>query len=376
MAKTDYYELLGVSRTATAEEIKKAYRQKALKYHPDRNAGDKAAEQKFKEISEAYEVLQDAQKKAAYDQMGHSAFQQGGGRAGFNARGGQAGFEFSGNFSDIFNEFFGETTGQRRPKASSATRGADLRYNMTISLEEAFQGKSAQISFGANTKCGTCNGTGSKDGKSVTCSTCQGQGSIRSQQGFFATERTCNVCKGTGKIIKSPCSDCNGSGLKRKERSLSVSIPQGIEDGTRVRVAGEGEAGQRGGPSGDLYIFVTVSRNPIFRREGNDLHCEVPIKMTTAALGGEIEVPTIDAKKIKLSIPAGTQSNDKFRLKEKGMTKLKSTARGDLYVHIIVETPVKLTKKQEELLKEFDGTDNASHSPKTESFFKKVRDLF
>lgn len=381
MAKQDYYELLGVSKNASQEDIKKAYRKLALKYHPDRNRGDKTAENKFKEINEAYEVLQDSQKKAAYDRFGHNAFQQGAGGGG-GARGnpfgaGGAQFDFGGGgFADIFNEFFGEGAGGTRGRAKpQAIRGADLRYNVTVSLEEAFHGKTVQLNFTANTACQACNSSGSKDGKSSTCATCNGTGAIRMQQGFFAMERTCHACGGSGQVIKNPCATCKGTGSVRKERSLSASIPQGVEDGTRVRLSGEGEAGQRGGHAGDLYIFVSVSKHPIFKRDHNDLHCEVPIKMTTAALGGEVEVPTIDGKKVKLTIPAGTQSNDKFRIKERGMTKLKSTARGDLYVHVLVETPVKLTKRQTELLQEFDGT-GESHSPKSESFFKKVRDLF
>jgi molecular chaperone DnaJ len=380
-SKRDYYETLGVSKGASKDDLKKAYRKLAVKHHPDKNPGDKAAEQKFKDVSEAYGILSDDQKRAAYDQLGHSAFQSGGGgrrQAGGQGFGGFEGFEASGSFSDIFNEFFGDL-GQRAGgrRGQGRARGSDLRYNMNISLEEAFQGKTAQINFTAATKCSTCDGSGSKDKDLVICKTCRGTGHVRSQQGFFAMERTCNACKGEGQIVKNPCGQCKGTGKIRKERTLSVSIPQGVEDGTRVRLAGEGEPGYRGGQAGDLYIFVSVSPHAIFKRDGNDLHCEVPIKMTTAALGGDIEVPSIDGKKLKLNIPRGTQSNDKFRIKEKGMHRLRSTARGNLYVHIQVETPVKLTKKQIELLEEFDkeSTDNDSN-PKCESFFKKVKDLF
>ena len=380
-SKRDYYETLGVSKGASKDDLKKAYRKLAVKHHPDKNPGDKAAEQKFKDISEAYGILSDDQKRAAYDQLGHSAFQSGGGgrrQPSGQGFGGFEGFEASGSFSDIFNEFFGDL-GQRAGgrRAQGRARGSDLRYNMNISLEEAFQGKSAKINFTAATKCSTCDGSGSKDKDLVICKTCRGTGHVRSQQGFFAMERTCNTCKGEGQIVKNPCGQCKGTGKIRKERTLSVSIPQGVEDGTRVRLAGEGEPGYRGGQAGDLYIFVSISPHAIFKRDGNDLHCEIPIKMTTAALGGDIEVPSIDGKKLKLNIPRGTQSNDKFRIKEKGMHRLRSTARGNLYVHIQVETPVKLTKKQIELLEEFDkeSTDNDSN-PKCESFFKKVRDIF
>ena len=380
-SKRDYYETLGVSKTASKDELKSAYRKLAVKYHPDKNPDDKTAEQKFKDISEAYGILSDDQKRAAYDQLGHSAFQGGGagGRQGpFGAHQGFEGFEFGGSFSDIFNEFFGDARRGRGARTSQKrVRGADLRYNMTVSLEEAFQGKDAQIDFTANVKCDTCNGSGSKTTDLVNCKTCGGTGYIKAQQGFFSMERTCHSCKGEGQIVKDPCGSCKGSGKLRKERTLSVNIPQGVEDGTRLRLAGEGEPGYRGGQTGDLYIFVSVSRHSIFAREGDSLHCEVPIKMTTAALGGDIEVPSIDGKKLKLSIPPGTQSNDKFRIKEKGMRKLRSTARGNLYVHIQVETPIKLTKKQIELLEEFDKENTNHHSnPKCESFFKKVKDLF
>jgi molecular chaperone DnaJ len=380
-SKRDFYETLGVSKSASKEDLKKAYRKLAVKHHPDKNSGDKGAEQKFKEINEAYGVLSDDQKRSAYDQFGHNAFQNGG--AGAHGQNGGShgfgGFEAGGGFSDIFNEFFGDLgqrAGGRRPQQGRA-RGVDLRYNMTVSLEEAFHGKTTEINFTAASKCGTCKGTGSKNGAIITCKTCGGAGTVRSQQGFFAMERTCSACNGEGQIIKNPCGNCKGSGKTRKERTLSVTIPTGVEDGIRMRLAGEGEPGYRGGQAGDLYVFISVSHHSIFKREGDDLHCEVPIKMITAALGGDIEVPSIDGKKLKLNIPSGTQSNDKFRIREKGMHKLRSTARGNLYVHIQVETPVKLTKRQIELLEEFDKDNDSKYSnPKCESFFKKVKDFF
>lgn len=390
-AKKDYYDLLGVNKTASKDDLKKAYRKLAVQYHPDKNAGDKEAERKFKEINEAYDVLKDDQKRAAYDQYGHSAFQaggHGGGAGGGNPfgagfGGGRGGFEgFStGNFSDIFEDFFGGgfDTGGRGGKSGARVkaRGADLRYNMTISLEEAFSGKSKKISFVAATKCSTCDGTGSKDRQVVQCTTCNGSGRLRAQQGFFTVERTCHSCNGEGQIIKNPCGSCKGSGSVRKEKTLSVSIPAGVEDGNRIRLAGEGEPGFKGGPAGDLYIFMTVTPHSIFTREGADLHCKVPIKMTTAALGGDIEVPSIEGVRVKLHIPDGTQSEDKFRLKNKGMSKIRSDSRGDMYVHIHVETPIKLSKKQIEILQEFDKENNNEKSnPETSSFFKKVKDLF
>ncbi|NRA73992.1 MAG: molecular chaperone DnaJ [Rickettsiales bacterium] len=381
-SKRDYYEILGVNKNASKDELKKAYRKLALKYHPDKNPDDKSAEQKFKDISEAYGILNDDQKRAAYDQLGHNAFQGGAGAGGggpFGGKQGFEGFEFGGGaFSDIFSEFFGDLGhGRKRKTSRKVIRGADLRYNMTISLEEAFSGKASDINFTASVKCDTCNGSGSETSDLISCNTCKGAGYIRAQQGFFSMERTCHTCKGEGQIIKDPCKACLGSGSVRKERTLSVNIPQGVEDGTRLRLTGEGEPGYRGGQNGDLYVFISISHHSIFTREGDSLHCEVPIKMVTAALGGEIEVPSIDGKKLKLTIPAGTQSNDKFRIKEKGMRRLRSTARGNLYVHIQVETPVNLTKKQIELLQEFDKDAANNHSsPKCESFFKKVKNLF
>ncbi|MBP9792302.1 MAG: molecular chaperone DnaJ [Rickettsiales bacterium] len=374
MSQKDYYETLGVNRTATADEIKNAYRKLALKYHPDKNPGDAQSEHKFKEINQAYEILKDEKKKAAYDQFGHSAFQQGGGGShGGNPFGG-GGF---GDFSDIFNDFFGDFAGATGGRGRHTNvKGADLRYNMTISLEEAFEGKKADISFAAAGKCNICDGTGSQSKKSTTCHTCNGLGRIRTQQGFFAMERTCSACHGEGQIVKDPCKDCRGSGSVRKERELSVSIPAGVENGTRIRLAGEGESGHRGGSPGDLYIFLTVTQHSIFTRENNDLYCKVPIKFTLAALGGEIEVPSIEGGKVTLKIPEGTQSGDKFRLKDKGMHRLRSTARGDLFVNVQVEIPVKLSDKQKELLHEFEKEETDKSNPQSSGFFNKVKDLW
>ncbi len=372
MSQKDYYEILGVSKTASAAEIKNAYRKLAVKYHPDKNSGDKEAEHKFKELNQAYEVLKDEKKRAAYDQFGHTTFGQNGAEGpGGNPFGG-AGFA---DFSDIFNDFFGDFGGQGRGRQAQV-KGADLRYNMTISLEEAFEGKKTDISFAAAGKCGACDGTGSKSKKSTICHTCNGTGRIRTQQGFFAMERTCSACNGEGQIIKDPCKDCRGTGSVRKERELSVNIPAGVENGTRIRLAGEGEPGHRGGPPGDLYIFLTVKQHAIFTREQNDLQCKIPIKFTLAALGGEIDVPSIEGNKVTLKIPEGTQSGDKFRLGGKGMRRLRSTVRGDLFVTVQVETPVKLSDRQKELLHEFEKAETDKSNPQSSGFFKKVKDLW
>jgi len=377
MSKRNYYEVLGVSKGASADELKAAYRKLAIQYHPDKNSGDKEAERKFKEINEAYNTLKDDQKRAAYDRFGHDAFNGGGGRQHQGGGGnpfGSAGFDFAGGgFSDIFEDLFGGGGGSRQ--RDPRVRGADLRYNVTITLEEAFNGKAQEITFSGASKCDSCKGTGSKDSQRTTCSTCNGSGKIRSQQGFFAIERPCHVCNGEGEIIKNPCDKCHGTGRVTRQRTLSVNIPQGVEDGTRIRLTGEGEPGHRGGPSGDLYLFVSVKPHPIFTRESLDLHCKIPIKFSVAALGGSIEVPAIDGK-VSLTIPAGTQSEDKFRLKNKGMTKLRSTARGDLFVHVHVETPVKLSKRQIELLQEFENETTDQSNPESAGFFKKMRDLF
>jgi molecular chaperone DnaJ len=371
MAK-DYYQILGVSKSATAEELKKAYRKLAMQHHPDRNPGDKAAEEKFKEISHAYDVLSDDQKRAAYDRYGHDAFTQGGmGSAGSGA----GGFDFSSGFADIFEDLFG-MGGGRGASASASTRGADLRYNLTVTLEEAFKGKTESIKITTAASCGTCGGSGGANGsKPVTCSVCHGSGRVRATQGFFTVERTCTNCGGMGKTIKDPCKTCAGSGRVRKEKTLSVNIPAGVEEGTRIRLTGEGEVGVRGGESGDLYIFISVKQHGLFIRDGADIHCNVPIRMTTAALGGSIEVPTIDGSRVKVTIPEGTQHGHQMRLRGKGMSIIRAGSRGDMYIHTLVETPIKLSKKQKDLLKEFDKAGD-SVSPESESFFAKVKDFW
>ncbi len=380
MSKQDYYQTLGVSKNASKEELKKAYRKLAMQYHPDRNQGDKEAEKKFKEINEAYEVLKDDDKKAAYDRFGHSAFQSGGmgnGRAGAPGASG-----FSGDFSDlndlfggIFNEFMGGG-GSRRGAAADIGRGSDLRYNLTISLEEAYLGTKQTIKYRTAVKCDACNGKGSTSGTVSNCPTCHGSGRIRAQQGFFTVERTCHTCSGSGKIIKDPCKTCNGDGRVIKEKTISVNIPAGVEDGMRIRVANEGEAGLRNAPQGDLYIFVSIKKHNLFERDGHQLFCTVPIKMTTAALGGTLEVPTLDGKVTKITIPSGTQSGTQFRLKAKGMPIMKTPGFGDLIVKVSVEIPVKLSKRQKELLEEFDKENSSGCNPQTESFFAKVKGLW
>lgn len=380
MAKQDYYELLGVSRSAKADEIKKAYRKLAMKYHPDKNAGDKESEKKFKEINEAYDVLKDEQKRAAYDHMGHAAFEGGMGQAGGGGFRQAGGFDFSSSgfgsiFDDMFSEFMRGGSGRQ---AESALRGADLRYNMEITLEDAFGGLKKNIRIPTNATCDTCHGSGAAKGtKPETCPTCHGQGKVHARQGFFTIERTCSHCHGMGQVIKNPCKTCQGSGRVRKEKTLSVTIPAGIEEGARIRLSGEGEAGLRGGAPGDLYIFLHIKPHKLFHREGSNIFCEVPISMTTATLGGEIEVPTIDAHKARVTIPAGTQSGKQFRLKGKGMSLMKSSSRGDMYIQTQVETPVNLTKRQKELLEEFASLEKKSHSsPLSEGFFAKIKDFW
>ncbi len=376
MSKEDFYTLLGVSRDAEAGEIKKAYRKLAMKYHPDRNPGDKEAERKFKEINEAYEVLKDDEKRAAFDRFGHAAFEQGGPGGGFGGGFGGGGF---GGFADIFDEMFGDFGGGGRGGGQSgAGRGSDLRYNMEITLEEAFEGKKTNIRVPTSVACDGCHGSGAAGGAApVSCSTCGGHGRVRTQQGFFTVERTCPSCQGTGQVIKEPCSTCGGQGRVHKEKNLSVTIPAGVEDGTRIRLGEEGEAGLRGAPPGDLYIFLSVSPHRMFRRDGANIHCRAPIPMTTAALGGAIEVPTVEGTLTRVSIPAGAQSGQQFRLKSKGMRILRSEARGDMFVQIAVETPVALSKKQKELLKEFeDESNHKKHSPESHGFFDKVKELW
>jgi molecular chaperone DnaJ len=380
----DFYTTLGVAKTASDDELKKAYRKLAMQFHPDKNPGNAEAERKFKAINEAYDVLKDAQKRAAYDRYGHEAFANGMSGGGPQGGGGFSGFSSGGgSFSDIFEDLFSEFTGGRRGGAgqasaqSSAARGSDLRYNLDITLEDAFKGKQQNIKITTSGTCDSCDGSGAEKGTGVeTCPTCQGRGTIRAQQGFFTVERTCGTCQGTGKVIKTPCRTCAGSGRVRREKTLNVSIPPGVEEGTRIRLAGEGEAGFRGGPAGDLYIFLAIKPHRIFKREGANIYCSVPLKLSTASLGGHIEVPTIDGGRVKVTIPEGTQSGHQFRLKGKGMSVLRSSAKGDMYIEVAVETPVNLNKKQKEILREFDKTANGDTSPESEGFFAKVKEFW
>lgn len=376
MSKQDYYQTLGISKTASADEIKKAYRKLAMQYHPDRNPGNKEAEKKFKEATEAYEVLKDEQKRAAFDKYGHSAFEQGGGAGGFGAW--QGGFN---DFSDIFSSFgdiFGDLGGGRGKKRSSAVRGSDIRYNLEITLEEAFLGVSKKVSFSIASVCSACSGSGADGGsKPIECSTCKGSGKIRAQQGFFIVERSCTTCAGTGHIIKNPCKTCHGEGRVEKEKVLSVKIPAGVENGNRIRLAGEGESGARGGQAGDLYVFIAVKDHKFFERKGDDIYCEIPIKMTTAALGGTVEIPIIEGGAAKLSIPEGTQTNDQFRLKSKGMVVINAGGRrGDMYVKIFVETPIKLNAEEKSLLGQLDKLIGEKSNPKSSGFFGKMGGFF
>lgn len=376
MSKRDFYEVLGVSKGANEQELKSAYRKLAKQYHPDANADDPTAEQKFKEISEAYDALKDPQKRAAYDQFGHAAFEGG---MGGGAGGPGFGPDFASSMSDIFDDLFGEFMGgqARRPggRRGSTERGSDLRYNMEVTLEEAYKGKTAQIKVPSSITCETCSGTGAKPGTSpITCTTCGGIGKVRATQGFFTIERTCPTCQGRGQIIADPCQSCNGTGRVTKERTLSVNIPAGVEDGTRIRLAGEGEAGLRGGPAGDLYIFLSIKPHNVFQRDGADIFCRVPISMTTAALGGSIEVPTIDGGRTRVKIPEGTQTGKQFRLRGKGMPVLRSSQMGDMYIQSTVETPRSLTRRQRELLKEFEElSEDSTTNPDSHGFFAKVK---
>ena len=370
MAKRDYYDVLGVQRGANDTELKSAYRKLAMKHHPDRNPGDKQCEHSFKEINEAYEVLKDPDKRAAYDRFGHAAFEQGMGGAGPGF-----GADFATPFADIFDDFFG--MGRRGGRSGGRERGADLRYNMEITLEEAYHGKAAQVRIPTSVTCETCSGTGAKSGtKPKTCPTCAGHGKVRHAQGFFTLERTCLTCQGRGQVIDDPCPACSGAGRVTRERTLSVNIPPGVEDGTRIRLAGEGEAGVRGGPAGDLYIFLSLASHELFQRDGADLHCRVPISMVTATLGGEFEVPTMDGGKTRVRVPEGTQSGRRFRLAGKGMPVLRSKQMGDMYVQALVETPQKLTKRQRELLAEFEKLSSTDTHPEAEGFFGRVKEFF
>ncbi|MFC3206013.1 molecular chaperone DnaJ [Aquamicrobium soli] len=369
--KADFYETLGVERSADEKQLKSAFRKLAMQFHPDRNPGDQACEHKFKEINEAYECLKDPQKRAAYDRFGHAAFENG----GMNGGGGH-GFG-AGGFADIFEDIFGDMMGGRRRSSGGRERGADLRYNMEISLEEAFTGKTAQIRVPASIACTECSGSGAKPGtQPVTCSMCNGHGKVRASQGFFSIERTCPQCQGRGQTIKDPCPKCAGQGRVVEERSLSVNIPAGIEDGTRIRLAGEGEAGQRGGPAGDLYIFLAVKPHEFFQRDGADLYCKVPISMTTAALGGQFEVTTLDGTQTRVKVPEGTQNGRQFRLKGKGMPVLRQPNVGDLYIQTAVETPQNLSRRQRELLEEFEQLSSKENSPQSSGFFSRMKDFF
>jgi len=368
MAKRCYYETLSVERSASDGAIKAAFRKQAMQFHPDRNPGDKNAEHRFKELNEAYEVLKDPDKRAAYDRYGHAAFEHGlGGGAGFGA-------DFGTTFSDLFEGIFGMAAG--RGRSTGRERGADLRYNMEITLQEAYAGKNAQIRIPTSVTCEACSGSGAKAGtKPKICSMCGGHGRVRHAQGFFTLERTCPNCQGRGQSIDTPCGSCAGSGRVTRERTLSVNIPAGVEDGTRIRLAGEGEAGVRGGPPGDLYIFLSIGAHAFFQREGADLHCRVPVSMVTATLGGEFEVPTIDGGKTKVKVPEGTQSGRRFRLAGKGMPVLRARQSGDMYIQVVVETPQKLTKKQRDLLAEFDRLSSTETHPESTGFLGKVKDF-
>jgi len=372
VSKRDYYEVLGVARTCTEVELKAAFRKLAMQHHPDRNPGDKDCEHKFKELNEAYDVLKDGEKRAAYDRFGHAAFEHGAGGAahGFGA-------DFATSFADIFEDLFGMGGRRGGPRGQGRERGSDLRYNMEITLEEAFVGKEAQIRIPTSVTCEACSGTGAKAGtKPKACATCGGAGKIRHAQGFFTLERTCPTCQGRGQVIDDPCSACAGAGRVTRERTLSVNIPRGVEDGTRIRLAGEGEAGLRGGPSGDLYIFLSIAPHTLFQRDGADLHCRVPISMVTAALGGEFEVPAIDGGKARVKVPAGTQTGRRFRLSAKGMPVLRAKQMGDMYVQVAVETPQNLTRRQRELLGEFQKLSSEDTQPESEGFFGRVKEFF
>lgn len=375
MAKRDYYEVLGIAKGADSAAIKKAYRQKAKELHPDRNADDPSAEAKFKEANEAYEVLKDDNKKAAYDRYGHAAFENG---MGGGQRPGGGHGDFGSAFSDVFDDLFGDFMGGGRGggRRGGAQRGNDLRYNLRINLEDAFAGMKKTITVPTAVGCDSCNGTGAEGGSEPqTCPTCSGMGKVRAQQGFFTVERTCPTCSGMGQTIKNPCTSCHGQGRVEKEKSLSVNIPAGVETGTRIRLAGEGEAGMRGGPTGDLYIFIEVKDHNLFEREGTNLFCRVPVSIAAAALGGEIEVPTIDGGRSRVKVPEGSQSGRQMRLRGKGMPALRGGGAGDMFIELAVETPVKLTARQREILKEFDQL-SEENNPQGSSFFKSVKSFW
>lgn len=376
----DFYKILGVDKNANSEDIKKSYRKLAMKYHPDKNQGDKQAEQKFKEITEAYEILSDDQKRAAYDRYGSDAFEGGGqsGFSGFSSSGFSTGFEGFGGFADILDEMFGGS--RARESGSFQQAGSDVRFNLELSLEEAFKGTNSKIKYTVNCPCDSCKSSGSDSAEPpVKCGACKGHGKVRYQQGFFTVERTCASCQGAGRIINKPCKVCSGQGRLRKEKNIEVKIPKGVESGTRIRVSREGEAGLRGAHPGDLYVVISIKDHHLFKRQNHDLTCKVPVSMVTAILGGEVDVPVIDGSKNTLKIPAGTQSHQIFRVKGQGMSILKSNARGDMLVELVVETPINLNKEQKELLKKFEeagGGDKKENHPQTEGFFSKVKEWF
>lgn len=379
MAKRDFYEVLGVAKGADDAALKSAYRKLAMQHHPDRNPGNADAEAQFKEISEAYDTLKDGQKRAAYDRFGHAAFENGGGRPGA----GGFGPEFTSSMSDIFDDIFGDFMGGGGRRGgqggggAAKLRGSDLRYNLEISLEESFVGRTVEIDVPTLVGCVTCDGSGAKPGTGThACRQCNGHGKVRAAQGFFTIERTCPVCQGRGQMMDQPCTDCGGQGRRQENRKLSVDIPKGIEDGTRIRLANEGEAGLRGGPPGDLYIFISIKPHELFHRDGADLYARVPIAMTTAALGGEFEVPTLDAMRAKVKVAAGTQPGQRVRLKGKGMPVLRSKDTGDLYVQLDIETPQNLSRKQRELLEEFQRLTTDETNPTSDGFFSKLKKMF
>ena len=373
MAKRDYYEVLGVDKGASADQIKSAYRKQAIKHHPDKNKGDKSAEDKFKEASEAYHVLSNSERKQNYDNFGHAAFENGGG-----GRGGFGNFDFSNHFSDIFEDFFGEGFGgSGRKSRRSNNRGSDLKYDLSITLEEAYTGKKQDIKFSTSEKCDTCSGSGSKPGHDAgSCSMCGGHGQVRSSQGFFTVQQTCPQCSGSGEMITNPCGSCGGQGKKQASKRLSVTIPKGVDDGTRIRLAGKGEAGSRGAGNGDLYLFINVYSHELFKRSDENLFFECPISIADAALGTSIEIPTIDGGKAKIKIPSGTQSSKQFRLKGKGMPYMRGSGTGDLYVQVNTEVPVSLNKEQKELLEKFREIENEKSNPSIKKFFQKAKSFW
>ena len=373
MAKRDYYDVLGVNKNSTPDQIKAAYRKSAVKYHPDKNKGDKTSEEKFKEASEAYHVLSDKERKQNYDNFGHAAFENGAGE-----RGGFGNFDFSNSFSDIFEDFFSDFSGSGgRRNRKTNFRGSDLRYDLSITLEEAYTGKKQDIKFSTSEKCNTCKGSGSKPGHDAgSCSMCGGHGQVRSNQGFFTVQQTCPQCSGTGEEITNPCNDCGGQGKKQTSKRLSVTIPKGVDDGTRIRLAGKGEAGTKGAGNGDLYLFINVYSNDLFKRSDENLFFECPISIADAALGTSLEIPTIDGGKAKIKIPAGIQNGKQFRLKGKGMPHMRGSGNGDLYVQINTEVPISLNKDQKELLEKFREIENEKSNPSIKKFFQKAKSFW